>query len=76
MMDPRADVAGQRAIEAVTGKDPGEAHLYLSLIKSGFRILGCLLLIVLGFIADEPLLSYGAGMFFVAEVLGIAEELV
>ncbi len=75
-MDPRADVAGQRAVEAVTGKDPGEAHLHFSLLKSGFRILGCILFIILGFIANEPLLSYGAGMFFIAEVLGIAEELV
>ena len=74
--DPRTDIAAARAAETFTGKDPGDAHLHFSLLKSGFRILGCILFIILGFIANEPLLSYGAGMFFVAEVLGIAEELV
>ena len=72
--DPRTDVAAARAAEAFTDKDPGDARLYFSLLKRGFRILGCALLIILGFITDEPLLSYGAGMFFVAEVLGMAEE--
>lgn len=77
----RADVGSktmmnERAVDTVTGKDPGEAHFHLSLVKSGFRIIGCALLIILGFLTDEPLLSYGAGMFFVAEVLGMAEELV
>ncbi len=76
MMDERAVETARRAAEAFTGKDPGAAHLYFSLLKGGFRILGCVLLIILGFVASEPLLSYGAGMFFVAEVLGIAEELV
>ena len=81
--DPRAELAGKAAIDNVrvtkgkavyTIKDP-KGHFYFSLIKSGFRIIGSLLLIILGFIADEPLLSYGAGMFFIAEILGIAEEM-
>ena len=76
--DERAAKTGKRAADEVqwTSKDPGAGHFFFSLVKSGFRIVGCMLLIVLGFIADEPLLSYGAGMFFVAEILGIAEEMV
>lgn len=66
----------ERVTEGVTGKDPGAGHFYLSLVKSGFRIVGSVLFIILGFVANEPLLSYGAGMFLIAEVLGIAEELV
>ncbi len=59
----------------ITGKDPGQGHFVLSLVKSGFRIVGCMLLIILGFATNEMLLCYGAGMFFVAEVLNIADEL-
>lgn len=67
----------ERTIEtAVTGKDPGEGHFILSLVKSAFRIVGSVILIILGFATNEMLLCYGAGMFFAAEVLGIAEELV
>ncbi len=62
--------------ERITGKDPGVGHFFLSLVKSAFRIIGSVLFIILGFVANEPLLSYGAGMFFVAEILGIAEEIV
>lgn len=76
MMDPRADVAGQRVIEAYTSKDPGDGHFILSLVKSAARIIGCVIFIILGFATNEMLLCYGAGMFFAAEVLGIAEELV
>ena len=76
MIVPREDMVGQREIKTVTGKDPGERHFILSLVKSGVRIVGCVLLIILGFTIDEMLLSYGAGLFFAAEVLGIAEELV
>ena len=75
MFEPRADEVGKKAT-AVTGKDPGEAHFIFSLVKSGFRIIGCVILIILGFSINEMLLCYGAGMFFAAEILGIAEEMV
>jgi len=75
--DERAVDAGKRAIEAtVTGKDPGQGHFVVSLVKSFFRIIGCVIFIILGFSINEMLLAYGAGMFFAAEVLGIAEEMV
>jgi len=76
MMDERAVEAGRRAAETIaTDKDPGEKHFIYRLVKSAFRILGCVLFIILGFVTNEMLLCYGAGMFFAAEVLGIAEEL-
>ena len=74
-MDERAVEAARRAADPVTNKDPIEARFCFSLVKHGFRIVGCVLLIILGFVTNEMLLSYGAGMFFAAEVLGIAEEL-
>jgi hypothetical protein len=49
-------------------KDPGKKHFYFSMMKSGFRIAGCV-----GFIAG---LSVGVFVmaFLVAEVIGIIEE--
>ena len=75
MMDERVVDAARRAADTVTGKDPGDGQFILSLAKSGFRILGCMLFIILGFATNEMLLCYGASMFFVAEVLNIADEL-
>lgn len=46
-------------------KDKG--HFYISMLKSGIRILAC----ILGLTGDIVFL---AGGFIVAEVLGIAEE--
>lgn len=76
MMDERAVEIARRAADTATGQDPSEGQFFLSLAKSGFRILGCMLLIILGFATNEMLLCYGAGMFFAAEVLNIAEEMV
>ena len=51
------------------GKDPGNAHFWLSMVKSGVRIVGCFVLMNGMF--------WGAGMLFLgAEMIGIAEELV
>lgn len=60
----------------VAAKDPGKGHFYISLVKSAFRIIGAIILIILGMATDQMMLAYGASMFFAAEVLGIAEELV
>lgn len=76
MIDERAVEAARRAADTVTDKDLGEGHFIFSLVKSAFRIVGCVILIILGFATNEMLLCYGAGMFFAAEVLGIAEEMV
>lgn len=77
MLDPRADIAGQRAIEAieakaVTGKDPGKGHFIISMVKSVLRIVGCFMLL-LG--VNSALILF-ALLFLVAELLGIVEELV
>ena len=51
------------------GKDPGKGHFYVSLVKSGLRIVaGCCL--VFGQIITAGVL------FVVAELLGILEEIV
>tara|TARA_R100001163_G_C5050296_1_gene187190 strand:- start:165 stop:332 length:168 start_codon:yes stop_codon:yes gene_type:complete len=51
------------------GKDPGNAHFWLSMIKSGVRIVGCLILC-------NGLFLFAGGFLLLAEVIGIAEELV
>lgn len=43
-------------------------HFWISMVKSGLRIIGCFLLFVLYF-------KSAATMFFLAEILGIVEEL-
>jgi len=52
------------------GKDPGKGHFYVSLIKSGLRLIGCL---VAAYTGSVVLLALFLGA---AEILGIAEELV
>jgi len=51
-------------------KDPGKGHFYVSLIKSGLRLAGCLVTAYTGSIIALAL------FFAIAELLGIAEELV
>ena len=51
-------------------KDPGKGHFYVSLIKSGLRLIGCL---VAAYTGSVVLLALFLGA---AEILGIAEELV
>jgi len=59
----------------VSHPDP-KKHLYISLVKSGFRIAAGLALAGGGWLEMNPYLQ-GAGLVLVlAEILGIAEELV
>ena len=73
----------------INSKDPGKGHFYISLIKSAIRIVSAGLLSWAGyvlwsanmysdiFIADSGLLMMLAGIgLLIAEVLGIAEEIV
>lgn len=50
-------------------RDPGRRHFVVSILKSGVRILGCVLGVTLQSI------SIMAIFFLVAEVLGIIEEI-
>jgi len=50
-------------------KDPGQKHFYISLVKSGVRILGCVVALFTGSFI------WLASGFLLAEILGIAEEL-
>jgi len=50
-------------------KDPGRKHFYLSMVKSLFRIGGCVALL-----AWQDI-GWFALAFLVAELIGIAEEL-
>ena len=52
------------------GRDPGKGHFYVSLIKSGLRLAGCLIAAYTGSIVALAL------FFAVAEFLGIVEEVV
>ena len=49
-------------------KDPGQKHFYLSMIKSGLRIGGCVALL------GWQDIGWFALAFLAAELLGIAEE--
>ena len=57
------------ALLSIAAKDPGKKHFYISMIKSGVRILGCVAALA-GFG-----ITWLALAFLVAEVLGIVEEL-
>ena len=50
-------------------KDPSTKHFWISMVKSGVRIAGCLIALFTGSVA------WLAGGFLVAEILGIAEEM-
>tara|TARA_B100001758_G_scaffold215416_1_gene201068 strand:- start:1447 stop:1620 length:174 start_codon:yes stop_codon:yes gene_type:complete len=54
-------------------KDERQEHFAYSIIKSGFRILGC----CIAFTNIETVWAWQIfiGCFFVAEILGIVEEL-
>ena len=52
-------------------KDPGKMHFYVSIIKSGLRIVGCGAVLA----GVSMPLVWLAGSFLAAEVLGIVEEL-
>ena len=53
----------------VAAKDPGKGHFWVSMAKSGIRIIGAVFLMTGGWLI-------GGACFLVAELLGIAEELV
>lgn len=52
----------------VTNKDPGKRHFYISIVKSGVRI-------VAGFALMAGMWKTSGALFIIAELLGIAEEL-
>lgn len=70
--DPRAEEAGKAVAEmTVAAKDPGKGHFWVSMVKSGVRCLGYGIMIGVG----GPV-AWAGIVLLVAEVLGIAEELV
>tara|TARA_B100000900_G_scaffold330123_1_gene290598 strand:+ start:715 stop:945 length:231 start_codon:yes stop_codon:yes gene_type:complete len=59
-------------------KDPGDNHFGVSLVKSVFRMVSCGFLIYGGYMLEAwgwPIMVAGVGLFL-AEVLGIIEEIV
>ena len=69
-MDPRAENTG-KAIAEVAAKDPGKGHFYVSIAKSAIRFLACGIMIGVG-----GGVAYAGIALLVAEILGVAEELV
>lgn len=53
-----------------------KGHFYVSLVKSALRLVGASCLVALGYTISMPLMIAGGVLLFVAEVLGIVEELV
>jgi hypothetical protein len=65
----RKNVEGIKIIMEIRPKDPSRGHFYVSLVKSGLRIVAGVFLI------DGNLLVAGS-LLILAEGLGIIEELV
>ena len=65
----RENVEGIKIMMEVQPKDPSRGHFYVSLVKSGLRIVAGIFLI------DGNLLVAGS-LLILAEGLGIVEELV
>ena len=57
-------------------KDPSKGHFYVSLIKSGLRIIAGACIIMAGYSINEPWIVAGGALLLGAEILGIVEELV
>jgi hypothetical protein len=65
----RENVEGIKIIMDIQPKDPSRGHFYVSLVKSGLRIVAGIFLI------NGNLLAAGS-LLILAEGLGIVEELV
>lgn len=57
-------------------KDTSTGHFYVSLIKSGLRIIAGGCIITAGYSINQPWLVAGGVLLLGAEILGIVEELV
>jgi len=57
-------------------KDTSKGHFYVSLIKSGLRIIASGCVITAGYAVGESWLVAGGALLVGAEILGIVEELV
>ncbi len=61
----------------VQPKDTSKGHFYVSLVKSGLRIVASGSIVAAGYIIPHgEWLIAGGVLLFLAEILGIAEELV
>ena len=69
-MEPRGEDSGKFVAE-VAAKDPGKGHFYVSMVKSGIRFLAFGMMLSVG-----GAVAYAGIALILAEVLGIAEELV
>ena len=67
--------AAQEPSTVVKHPDP-KKHLYISLVKSGVRIAAGLAIAGAGWLEMNPYMQAGGILLVVAELLGIAEELV
>jgi len=57
---------------SIQPKDIDPSHMYISFVKSGVRIVAGILMIT----SREYVLMYAGLGFIIAEILGIAEEIV
>jgi hypothetical protein len=72
----RENVEGIKIMIEVQPKDPSRGHFYVSLVKSGLRIIAGGCIIAAGYSINEPWLVAGGALLLGAEILGIVEELV
>lgn len=57
-------------------RDTSRGHFYVSLFKSGLRIIAGCCIITAGYAVNQPWLVAGGVLLLVAEILGIVEEMV
>ena len=57
-------------------KDPSRGHFYVSLFKSGLRLIAGGCIITAGYATGETWLVAGGVLLFGAEILGVVEEMV
>lgn len=59
-------------------KDTSKGHFYVSIVKSGLRIIagGCVIAAGMSGLIDDTWLIAGGAFLIGAEILGIVEELV
>jgi hypothetical protein len=60
----------------VQPKDPSKGHFYVSLAKSGLRIIAGSCIVATGYAISDGWLIAGGVLLVGAEILGIVEELV
>ena len=70
------NVEGIKIMIEIQPRDTSRGHFYVSLVKSGLRIIAGGCIIAAGYSINEPWLVAGGALLLGAEIVGIVEEVV